>query len=48
MVRLRTPEFRGKVKFLDPETIKREALKGITGRKPGDNLKNRRRIPHLK
>jgi hypothetical protein len=35
-------------KFLDSETIKREALKGITGRKPGDNLRNRRRIPLLK
>ena len=35
-------------KFLDWETIKREALKGITGRKPGDNLKNRRGNPHQK
>jgi len=35
-------------KFLDWETIKREALTGITGRKRGDNLKSRMRKPHLR
>ena len=33
---------------LDWETIKREALTGITGRKRGDNLKNKMRKPHLR
>ena len=32
-------------KFLDRETIKREALTGITGRKQGENLINRRGNP---
>jgi len=35
-------------KSLDWETIKREALTGITGRKRGDNLKNRMRKPRLR
>lgn len=35
-------------KFLDWETIKREALTGITGRKRGDNFRNAKGNPHRK
>ena len=35
-------------KFLDWETIKREALTGITGRKRGDNFRNMKGNPHRK
>lgn len=34
-------------RFLDWETIKREALTGITGRKKGENLKRTKGNPHL-
>lgn len=38
----------GRGKYLDWETIKREALTGITGRERGENLRMRKGNPHLK